>query len=147
MEVEDLSPLSAAATVAAAKLKPAPALPVYLYGYAHPSRRCLSEVRRQLGYFRRAADGGWGGGSGASSSNPQVQQQMLPDPNDIMQFPPDLGPVEPPPQSGLLTIGAVPWVTNYNVPLQDVDLEEVAGEGGFGARWRLTRRRGDGAEA
>ncbi|GLI66512.1 hypothetical protein VaNZ11_010333, partial [Volvox africanus] len=136
VEVEDLSP--SAAAVAAAKLEPAPALPVYLYGYAHPSRRCLSEVRRQLGYFRRAADGSWGSGSGANSRNLQVQQQMLPDPNDLLQFSPDLGPVEPPPQSGLLTIGAVPWVTNYNVPLQDVDLEE--------AKWlaRAVSERGGG---
>ncbi|GLC34785.1 hypothetical protein PLESTB_001163800 [Pleodorina starrii] len=101
---------------AAAALGPAPALPVYLYGYAHPTRRCLSDVRRELGYFRRAADGGWGGLS---------DTQQLPDPGDLQRFPPDLGPVELPPQSGLVTIGAVPWVVNYNVPLQDVDMEEA----------------------
>lgn len=64
------------------------------------------------GYFRSTTDGAWG-----TAGGPQV--------NDLSTFPPDLGPMsEPPPQSGLVTIGAVPWVVNYNVPLQEVDLQE-----------------------
>ncbi|EFJ53267.1 hypothetical protein VOLCADRAFT_55328, partial [Volvox carteri f. nagariensis] len=123
-----LSESAVAATAVAGQkpLEPAPALPVYLYGFAHPSRRCLSEVRRQLG------------SNGNGTYQPQPQPPPLPDPDDLLRFPPDLGPSEPPPQSGLVTIGAVPWVVNYNVPLQDVDLAE--------AKWlaRAVSERGGG---
>ena len=35
---------------------------------------------------------------------------------------PDFGPDEPHPQLGICTIGAAPWITNFNVLLQDVDM-------------------------
>jgi glutamate formiminotransferase len=34
------------------------AVPVYLYGAAHPQQQSLADVRRSLGYFRGAAQGG-----------------------------------------------------------------------------------------
>ncbi|KAG2438603.1 hypothetical protein HXX76_005153 [Chlamydomonas incerta] len=90
-----------------------PPLPVYFYGHAHPSRRGLADIRRQLGYFRRSPEGGWRGG---------LEAQQLPAGNDLSAFPPDLGPAAAPARWGVVTIGATPWVVNYNVPLYGVDL-------------------------
>ncbi len=36
---------------------------------------------------------------------------------DLSHFPPDEGPTDLTPQHGLVTIGAVPWVVNYNIPV------------------------------
>ncbi|KAG2435567.1 hypothetical protein HYH02_011861 [Chlamydomonas schloesseri] len=93
--------------------EPVPPLPVYFYGHAHPSRRGLADIRRQLGYFRRSPEGGWRGG---------LEAQQLPAGNDLSAFPPDLGPATAPARWGVVTIGATPWVVNYNVPLSGVDL-------------------------
>lgn len=37
-------------------------------------------------------------------------------------FPPDAGPLAAPPAAGIVTVGAVPWVVNYNVPLCTDDM-------------------------
>ncbi|KAG2502145.1 hypothetical protein HYH03_000632 [Edaphochlamys debaryana] len=89
-----------------------PGVPVYFYGHAHSGRRGLADVRRALGYFRSAPDGRWHGGLG-SAQQPSA---------DLTAFPPDLGPMEAPAASGVVTIGAGPWVTNFNIPLTGVDL-------------------------
>ncbi|PNW81936.1 hypothetical protein CHLRE_06g267000v5 [Chlamydomonas reinhardtii] len=102
-----------ATTVAGGQEEEVPALPVYFYGHAHPSRRGLADIRRKLGYFRRSPEGGWRGG---------LEQQQLPAGNDLSAFPPDLGPATASARWGVVTIGATPWVGNYNVPLSGVDM-------------------------
>lgn len=37
--------------------------------------------------------------------------------------PPDLGPLQVLPGAGVSAIGVVPWVINYNVPVQAQDFE------------------------
>jgi Formiminotransferase domain, N-terminal subdomain len=54
------------------------AMPVLLYGAAHPFRRPLSEVRRVAGYFAGAGEGQWRGGL----------------PLDAAALAPDFGPQE-----------------------------------------------------
>ncbi|GFR43255.1 hypothetical protein Agub_g4316 [Astrephomene gubernaculifera] len=127
---------------------PGGGVPVYLYGHAHTGRRTLAEVRRQLGYFQRSQAGNW---QGALSTLPRAHphphpqhQEQQPGPNQeqtrsqdqgqeqrqvpaaaqalpLLSCPPDLGPAAAPPRSGVVTIGAVPWVVNYNVPLVGVE--------------------------
>jgi glutamate formiminotransferase len=41
---------------------------------------------------------------------------------DLATFPPDAGPVRASPRSGVITIGATPWVVNFNVPVTGGDL-------------------------
>ncbi|KAG1659966.1 hypothetical protein FOA52_010599 [Chlamydomonas sp. UWO 241] len=86
--------------------------PVYYYGAAYSSGgRRLADVRRALGYFRpdvlSAGAALWAGELGVAS---------------LSHFPPDEGPCQVSPRTGVATIGAVPFVLNYNVPLQTVDL-------------------------
>jgi glutamate formiminotransferase len=69
---------------------PPTSLAVYFYGDARRSRAPLDHVRRSLGYF------------GAAGAGPPP--------------PPDLGPAAKP-RSGLACVGALPWVTNYNLAL------------------------------
>ena len=38
---------------------------------------------------------------------------------------PDFGPPSAPPKSGIVVVGACPWVMNYNVPLVSTDLEKA----------------------
>jgi glutamate formiminotransferase len=74
-------------------------LPVYLYGGATASAATLDAVRRSLGYFRCSA---------ASAPQP-------PPP------PPDLGPLVPNPCEGVVLVGSLPWVVNYNLALDWAD--------------------------
>jgi hypothetical protein len=39
-----------------------------------------------------------------------------------MEYPPDAGPYAATAAAGVVTIGAVPWVTNFNVPLYTEDM-------------------------
>mmetsp|Transcript_858 Transcript_858/g.1920 ORF Transcript_858/g.1920 Transcript_858/m.1920 type:complete len:338 (+) Transcript_858:38-1051(+) len=97
--------------VAGKDLCPA-AVPVYLYGHAHPSQRSLASLRRSLAYFKGSAQGSWIGLS------PDVVAAM-----DSM--PPDMGPQQAEDKTGITVVGAVPWVHNYNILLQqgkDVDI-------------------------
>ena len=41
---------------------------------------------------------------------------------DLSYCPPDMGPHQAQPRSGVVTIGAVPWIINYNVPLATSDM-------------------------
>jgi hypothetical protein len=41
---------------------------------------------------------------------------------DLAHSPPDMGPARAQLQHGVMTIGAVPWIVNFNVPLQTQDL-------------------------
>jgi glutamate formiminotransferase len=70
-------------------------LPVYFYGAALESKEPLDQVRRSLGYFR--------------SSNSAL-------PTAIHRLP-DLGPSTCHPRHGLVCVGALPWVVNFNLVL------------------------------
>lgn len=83
-------------------------LPIYLYGAAREDHRSLAEIRRHLGYFKGTQGKLWSG------SLPLV---------DLSANPPDYGPLRVPERGGLLCIGAVPWVVNYNVLLSTQDLQ------------------------
>lgn len=76
------------------------AVPAFLYGAAHGSGRPLADIRRALGYFQPQNEGLWIG----SNVFPASMQ-------------PDFGPRLAPPSSGIVVVGACPWVMNYNVPL------------------------------
>ena len=56
-----------ATTVAGGQEEEVPALPVYFYGHAHPSRRGLADIRRKLGGFYCAGMEGWAGLAGCGS--------------------------------------------------------------------------------
>lgn len=40
----------------------------------------------------------------------------------LTHFPPDLGPSQVDPSKGVITIGAVPWIINFNVPVVTGDM-------------------------
>ncbi len=112
-------------------------LPVYLYGFAHPSgpQRQLADVRRALGYFKpqvaassqaseglpaapsgaaQVWQGALGGGAGAALEARGVAEA---DGHLTLPEPPDYGPGTAHPAWGVLTLGARPWMANFNVPL------------------------------
>jgi glutamate formiminotransferase len=89
-------------------------LPVYLYGHAHPQQRQLVDIRKSFGYFRpnTPTDITWKGAIQTPSPKYKVVQV------------PDYGP---PPTStsrsktGIVCIGAIPWLINFNVLLNSSD--------------------------
>jgi glutamate formiminotransferase len=83
------------------------AVPAFLYGAAHQSGRPLDDIRRALGYFQHNNGGLWIG----SNIFPATMQ-------------PDCGPRVAAPGSGIVVVGACPWVMNYNVPLTSIDLSK-----------------------
>lgn len=98
------------------------AVPVLLYGAAHSGGRSLADIRRACGYFRGAQQGRFEGSADV----------MLPS-----SLRPDYGPPQVDPSRGIATIGAVPWVVNYNVLLSSADMalarriaRAVSGRGG-----------------
>lgn len=82
-------------------------VPAFLYGAAHRNGRPLDDIRRALGYFQPSNGGLWIG----SNIFPATMQ-------------PDFGPRVAPPSSGIVVVGACPWVMNYNVPLTTIDLDK-----------------------
>ncbi|GBF99817.1 hypothetical protein Rsub_12570 [Raphidocelis subcapitata] len=86
------------------------ALPVYLYGAAHPRGRRLADIRRSLGYF------------GATDAARHAWRGALAGSGDLSPFPPDLGPCAADARSGVLTLGAAPWIVNFNVPMETGDM-------------------------
>lgn len=82
------------------------AVPTFLYGAAHSQGRPLDAVRRALGYFRSNKQGKWVGAA------PELGVSLLP----------DYGPSKASPRSGVVVVGATPWVTNYNVPIACTNL-------------------------
>jgi glutamate formiminotransferase len=54
------------------------------------------------------------------------QQQQWQGPlgsSSLQQLPPDAGPASAAAASGIITIGAAPWVVNYNVPVKGNSLQ------------------------
>merc|ERR1719265_125789 len=73
-----------------------------MYGAARDDGRRLAELRRSLGYFSGAKGGEWTG--------------LLPEvATAVKANAPDFGPPEVDPRLGVVTIGAVPWIHNYNL--------------------------------
>ena len=82
-------------------------LPVFLYGAARADGRPLADVRRALGYFGANAAGGaaW---AGALAGGGDLAARGCA---------PDFGPSAADARAGVATVGAVPWIVNFNVPL------------------------------
>ncbi|GAX75278.1 hypothetical protein CEUSTIGMA_g2723.t1 [Chlamydomonas eustigma] len=113
-------------------------IPVYLYGHAHTQGRKLAEIRRQLGYFKPVASSSNSTHSPAvgpsvvsndsasttSYSSPSLWEGALPF-RSLDHYPPDLGPTQVPEGLGVTTVGAVPWLINYNVPLLSASLQQA----------------------
>lgn len=86
------------------------AVPVYLYGAAHPTGKAADTIRRGLGYYRPNFTGNqWAGWT-------------LP---DSLPDPPDVGPTTVAQSRGLTMIGACPWVSLFNVPILSSDVSAV----------------------
>jgi glutamate formiminotransferase len=82
--------------------------PVYYYGSAHPQGRRLADIRRSLGYFK------------ADVSQPQSEQwqgSASISSRSLASYPPDVGPNQADKRTGVCTVGAIPLIQNYNVPL------------------------------
>lgn len=83
------------------------AVPVYLYGAAHPTRMAPEAIKRELGYYRPNFMGnlwaGWG--------HPEILPEK-----------PDQGPESVSRARGVVMVGARPWVSTYNVPILSTDL-------------------------
>ena len=95
------------------------AVPVHLYGGCHPQGRTLAALRRELGYFTGRECGDRGGVSGGgNSSDPEWEGTF----SRYAGLPPDFGPDLPPEDLGVMCVGAVPWLVNYNVTLETADL-------------------------
>ena len=95
------------------------AVPVHLYGGCHPRGRTLAALRRELGYFTGRECGDSGGVSvGGASSDPEWEGSF----SRYAGLTPDFGPDLPPGDLGVMCVGAVPWLVNYNVTLETADL-------------------------
>ena len=90
------------------------ACPVYFYGSAHQQGRRLAEIRRSLGYFK----------PNLTSPDMQLKQWLGSEPSSssLSHFPPDMGQLTADEITGVVTIGAVPLILNYNVPLLGSDM-------------------------
>ncbi len=77
-------------------------VPVKLYGDASSDGVGLADVRRSCGYFSGARTGAWAGKFAFEEG----------------AFVFDFGPDSFTEQWGFAMVGAVPWVCNYNVPIQ-----------------------------
>lgn len=82
----------------------------------------MDSIRRELGYFSPNAKGfQWAGGLASGTLSLQ----------------PDAGPDQVPESTGLVVVGATPWVDNYNVPVFSSNIavvrriaKKVSGRGG-----------------
>jgi hypothetical protein len=77
---------------------------------SYPSRPlcvCCQPAKPYAGYFKPNSSENWHG---------SIQQLQL------SGFPPDAGPLAATAAAGVATVGAVPWVTNFNVPLYTEDM-------------------------
>jgi glutamate formiminotransferase len=98
------------------------AVPVFLYAAAHPTGKSVGAIRRELGYYRPNYMGSQWSGS------------MLP---DVLPISPDEGPTNVSSERGAITVGATPFLENYNVPILSKDVSivrritrSVSGRGG-----------------
>lgn len=89
------------------------AVPVFLYGAASSEGVTLDSIRRSLGYFRSDTQGKWQGAMQFGDSTAAETSSLAP----------DFGPTKGPFSKGVLTMGAVPWIVNYNVPVTGIDIQ------------------------
>ncbi|EDQ89003.1 uncharacterized protein MONBRDRAFT_8571 [Monosiga brevicollis MX1] len=83
----------------------AQAVPVYLYGPAHPKQRQLVDLRRALGYFDRTTPQGWCGIPPTLASA-------------LQSLPPDVrASSDSQLRHGVCTVGSGPWTTGFNIAL------------------------------
>lgn len=72
--------------------------------------RCFAvDTQTHAGYFKPT--------SSSSSWSGSISQLQLGD-----HYPPDAGPHTATAAAGVVTVGAVPWVTNFNIPLYTQDM-------------------------
>ncbi|GMY32428.1 glutamate formimidoyltransferase [Fagus crenata] len=71
-------------------------VPIFLYNEAHPTKKALTTIRHELGYYK-----------------PNTNRTMP----DLRLHKPDEGPSEISQARGIATIGARPWVDLYNIPI------------------------------
>jgi hypothetical protein len=63
------------------------------------------------GYFQHDGNSIWQGSLGYA---------------DLSQCPPDMGPSRAQVKHGVMTVGAIPWIINFNVPLHTSDITKGA---------------------
>lgn len=83
------------------------AVPVFLYGAAHPTGKAPDTIRRELGYYRP----NFMGSQWAGWTMPEVLSEK-----------PDEGPTRVYRARGITMIGACPWLGLYNVPINSTDV-------------------------
>mmetsp|Transcript_19759 Transcript_19759/g.37660 ORF Transcript_19759/g.37660 Transcript_19759/m.37660 type:complete len:297 (-) Transcript_19759:245-1135(-) len=83
-------------------------VPVLMYGAAHAHGRRLAQIRREAGYFKGADAGEWGGA---------IQS--------FLASQPEYGPQKVAAKTGIICLGAGPWVVNFNVALKTSDLQQA----------------------
>lgn len=93
-------------------------LPVYLYGHAHPQQRQLVDIRRSFGYFRPdiSTDVTWKGA--IQTPSPKYKDVQVPD-----YGPPPSSSSTTNSKTGIVCVGAIPWLVNFNVLLNSSDAE------------------------
>ncbi|WVZ59727.1 hypothetical protein U9M48_009834 [Paspalum notatum var. saurae] len=85
-------------------------VPVFLYAAAHPTGKSVGAIRRELGYYR---------------PNYMVSQWSGSTLPDVLPIRPDEGPTNVSSERGATTIGATPFLENYNVPILSKDVATV----------------------
>jgi len=93
------------------------AVPVFLYGAASSEGVTLDAIRRSLGYFKSDSQGKWQGAMEFRSGDTAAAEPST------LGLSPDFGPTKGPFTKGVLTMGAVPWIVNYNVPVTGTDFQ------------------------
>ncbi|MCO5614326.1 hypothetical protein L7F22_068604 [Adiantum nelumboides] len=83
------------------------AVPTFVYGAAHHDNRRLDAIRRALGYFSSNTAGQWTGYA--------ISQQL-----SVVA---DFGPKFASQKSGVVVVGACPWIANYNIPILSSNLK------------------------
>ncbi|KAI5059321.1 hypothetical protein GOP47_0026093 [Adiantum capillus-veneris] len=83
------------------------AVPTFVYGAAHQDNRPLAAIRRALGYFSPNTEGQWAGYA--------ISQQL--------GLVADFGPNIASQKSGVVVVGACPWIANYNIPILSNNLK------------------------
>lgn len=93
-------------------------MPPLLQGPTREQNNNTALSCRCAGYFKPTTASSSDGSSDGSREGwcGSISQMQL------SAYPPDAGPAAATPAAGVVTIGAVPWVTNYNVPLHTEDM-------------------------
>ncbi|KAG2622240.1 formimidoyltransferase-cyclodeaminase-like [Panicum virgatum] len=99
-------------------------VPVFLYYEAHPQRKTLSDVRRDLGYYKK------NGTAGQRSGVMELNTTEGNEPDVVFQKnKPDVCPAVVDQQilqkKGITTVGAMHFVEGYNVPVRSENFKKV----------------------